>query len=46
MIPFIPIKSWKAVSKGPAILPGSISWNLNIKGETDPKTAAVMPDIY
>ena len=43
IIPFIPIKSWNAVSKGPEKLPGSTSQYLNIKGAHEPNIEAVIP---
>ena len=46
IIPLIPIRSWNAVSNGPAIFPGSTVKYLNIKGDTDPKKDAVKPAIY
>ncbi len=42
-MPFIPIKSWKAVSKGPEKFPGSTSQYLKIKGAQDPNIEAVIP---
>ncbi len=46
IILFIPIRSWKAVSKGPAIFPGSTVKYLNNNRDIDPKKEAVEPAIY